>query len=458
MDYSPLEIIQNFYSLIDLQSKSNFSRINKAYYARLNPALYLEYPSKATIGCSYPSNESNIKFVDHILKLDKSILMTNINDNPETLDLMQINNFIMAKKTIDFSKLLVDTNTELKFSGIESYGHNFYFTIYCKKTKAAMFFVKMCPYPKYRGFVNINNLFRPQNVELWMIKLLTNNFVAKPQDDPTERSSKYLSCSIVSPIATFNTDTKMFIDAVKYDINYYDRRRSKYKYFIGDFHAGLCENVVSILLGELRGNRLVDYFYENYGKMLLRDWTVLIFQILYTLAVIHQKYPEFRHNKLDYDSIRVIQTTSKISLRLGDKVSAYCYNLDNVKFHIPNINLQTKIYDFNLSSIDSIENLSTKINRLYHYGVTTGKNKYYDMHYYFSGLIKFHYHCLKLCEVMPIKIVEFIDRIVPADYRVGDKLKAHNGRLSLIDPTEYTTPYKVLMEDPLFEKYRFTNL
>ena len=52
---------------------------------------------------------------------------------------------------------------------------------------------------------------------------------------------------------------------------------------------------------------------------------------------------------------------------------------------------------------------------------------------------------------VPIEIKDFINRVVPDNYKTGEDI-SERGRL-LID-TEYTTPDILLKTDPLFDKYR----
>ena len=59
-----------------------------------------------------------------------------------------------------------------------------------------------------------------------------------------------------------------------------------------------------ILISEwANGGDLLDFLRRNYKKLDLLHWKVIIFQILFTLAVIQKKYPGFRHNDLKANNI-----------------------------------------------------------------------------------------------------------------------------------------------------------
>jgi hypothetical protein len=48
---------------------------------------------------------------------------------------------------------------------------------------------------------------------------------------------------------------------------------------------------------------LLEYLEENIKKFGELEYTVLLFQVLHTLAIIQEKYPTFRHNYLELDII-----------------------------------------------------------------------------------------------------------------------------------------------------------
>ena len=135
------------------------------------------------------------------------------------------------------------------------------------------------------------------------------------------------------------------------------------------------------------------------------------------------------------------------------KTKIYGYYLDKFKFTIPDIDIQIKIWDFDFASVDGyIEN--NKVNSAWanKINVTKIENKYYDMHYFFNTLISKRFFKEFYDGGAPKEIVEFIHRVIPEEFRHGGKYVNKKGRIQINN--EYLTPYKVLVEDPLFDEYR----
>ncbi len=112
------------------------------------------------------------------------------------------------------------------------------------------------------------------------------------------------------------------------------------------------------------------------------------------------------------------------------------------------------IWDFDFACIPEIvpnlkveEEWTTKIN------INPEKNRYYDLHYFFNTLQKKAFFPQILTEPeIPTEIKEFVQRVVPKRYTSNDKYVANKGRI--LCKKEYTTPDKLLREDPLFKEFR----
>lgn len=165
---------------------------------------------------------------------------------------------------------------------------------------------------------------------------------------------------------------------------------------------------VFITVKELQQYNTLTYFLNNNDS--IREWTVVIFQLLFTLAQIHHKYPGFIHGSLSCDNILAIPRYVNVP-----NTCRYRYSICGYNFYIPNINMQIAITNFD--------------------DATTGENnksidQYYDLYIFFNGLKQIS---------MPEKIRSFIDRTMP----------------SKILKLRYATPREIILNDPLFEKYRF---
>lgn len=373
--------------------------------------------------------ESRIEFVKTVLdgnKLKPFVDFDNL--NTETSRSTKMN-----KKIMDAKELFVSMNVELKYLKSGTTGHTF--KAISKDDRNRAFAVKVCAYPKdeYGG---INNLGRPENAELRMLKLLSYFVVNK------------CTPHFVLPIGTFNTSISNFIKVPRRIINLDEQKNEMYRKFVNRYQRGELEDFVSVLISEwCNGGDLLDYIRKNYQNMTLKEWKIILFQILFTLAKVQQIYPSFRHNDLKANNILVQLTEINSSNR-----KVYGYNIDKYKYYIPNINLQIKIWDFDFACIDGIiENNKVNSEWANSINISKVKNRYYDMHYFFNTLIRLFPQFYN--GGVPREIVEFIHRIVPEKYRDNPDYVHKKGRIKI--NIEYTTPYDVITMDKLFEKYRY---
>ena len=377
--------------------------------------------------------ESRIQFVRNIL--DGNLLRPMIDfDNCDT---ETATNTRLNKKILDARNLFLSMNVKLRYLKSGTTGHTF--KAISKFDRNVAFAVKVCAYPK-DDYGGMNNLGRPENAELRMLKLLSYFVIKK------------CTPHFVLPIGTFNTSITNFIKVPGNIIDLNDEKNEMYKKFIERYHEGEFEDFVSVLISEwCNGGDLLDYIRKNYSTMTLKHWIVIIFQILFTLALIHQKYPAFRHNDMKANNI-LVQLTD---IKKNQPNCRYRYNINDIKFIIPNINIQIKIWDYDFACIDgTIENNKVNSDWTKKINITKKQNKYYDMHYFFNTLISKRFFPQFYEGGAPPEIVEFIHRVVPEKYRNGSKYVNKKGRIQV--DHEYTTPNKVIMEDPLFDKYRFS--
>ena len=376
--------------------------------------------------------ESRIEFVKNILDGNKLKPMIDF----DNFDTEAATNRRLNKKIMDVKELFNSMNVKLRYLKSGTTGHTF--KAISKTDKNVAFAVKVCAYPK-DDYGGINNSARPENAELRMLKLLSYYVVNKHTPH------------FVLPIGTFNTSITHFVKVPEKFIDLNDEKNEMYKKFIERYHEGEFEDFVSVLISEwCNGGDLLDYIRKNYMFMTLKHWVVIIFQILFTLARIHQNYPAFRHNDMKANNILVQLTDIK-----GNRPDCrYCYTINDTKFYIPNVNIQIKIWDFDFSCIDGlISNAKVDSDWTKKLNITKKENKYYDMHYFFNTLISKRFFPQFYDGGAPDEIVDFVHRIIPEKYRNGSKNVNKKGRIQV--DTEFTTPYKVIIEDPLFEKYRF---
>mgnify|MGYP006084954953 CR=1 FL=1 len=339
---------------------------------------------------------------------------------------------VLNKELLDFNDVIRQIGGKLVYIKSGTTGHIFK-GLDPDNISFSNYAVKVSAYPKKGNYGKQNDISRPENAELMMLKVLSY-FVVNNQTP-----------HIVLPIGTFNSKIEPFLNLEKDGIVEND----KYTKFIKKYQQNELHDEVSILISEwANGGDLLEYIRKKHNNIDPLIWKVTIFQLLSVLTIIQTKYPKFRHNDLKANNI-LLHNIGKLK-----KNNLFKYKINGCTYIIPNIGFQIKIWDFDFACINGIVNNSkvsaewtNKIN------VNTKRNRYYDVHYFFSTLTKKGF-CPQFWDSPFIdkSIKDFVKRIIPKKYRSGD-LISKRGRLLVND--EYTTPDKILKEDPLFEEFRY---
>jgi len=354
---------------------------------------------------------------------------------------------VMGKQFImKFDKQIHELGGKIQYIKSGSSGHTFKGTTYDKdgKTELYNYAIKVVAYP-LETYGNINDIKRPENAELMMLRVLANLVVNSQTPH------------VVLPIGTFNTNIKDFIKASKQKCI----EEKKYKQFINRYHQMEFHDKVSVLISEwANGGDLLEYLKSNYKTMKFIDWVVIFFQIICVLSVIQNKYPAFRHNDLKANNILV----QKIDVLKDENnnISKYNYfkyevNLDgqNYIYKVLNTGIQIKLWDFDFACIPGIvDNEKVNADWTKKINVKPEQNRYYDIHYFFNTLTKkgFFPEFWNASEIHP-RIKQFIKDIIPDKYSKTDKnIVSDRGRL-LVN-VEYTNPKDILIHHKLFNCLR----
>lgn len=335
---------------------------------------------------------------------------------------------VLNKKTYNFNKIITNIGGKLLYIKSGTTGHTFK-GIYGDKTYA----VKIVGYPKKEKYGDMNDVKRPENAELLIIRLLSY-FVINRQTP-----------HIVLPIGTFNTKINVFMKIAQNRIV----KNKKYDAFYEKCKNNEFYDDVSVLISEwANGGDLMDYIRKNYEDFSNRHWRVIFFQILSVLAVIQKKYEAFRHNDLKPNNILVQQITSSENTN-----NKFKYEINDQIYVVPNIGIQIKIWDFDFATIPGIvDNAKVEAKWTNRINVKPKKNRYYDVHYFFNTLTKNGFFPEFFdSEYVPKATKEFVNRIVPSKYKSG-KYVTKRGRIKVNN--EYTTPDKILKTDIYFNKIR----
>jgi hypothetical protein len=344
--------------------------------------------------------------------------------------------YILDKRIHDFYKIISKIGGKLIYIKSGTSGHTFKGVFKNNDKEVNTYAVKVVAYPKKEKYGDINDIRRPENAELLMIKVLSY-FVVNKQTP-----------HVILPIGTFNTCIKPFLSLIEDDV--VDNDNKKYKQFLEKYKKKGYHDQVSILMSEWANKGdLLDFIRRHYTKLTLIHWKVFLFQIISTLAVIQSKFPSFRHNDLKANNILVHKDKE------SKKNVVFRYTVNNRKYVIPNIGYQIKLWDFDFACIPGIvENKKVNAKWTNNINVIPKKNRYYDIHYFLNTLIKRGFFPqFNTSKSIPEEVKEFVYRIVPEKYRKPKKgVIAERGRI-LLD-TEYTTPNKILKHDKFFEEFR----
>jgi len=351
----------------------------------------------------------------------------NVSDKIDTKD-------VLKKKNLDFSDVMNKIGGKLVYVKSGSTGHTFR-GFNPQNINDPHFAVKIVGYPKRENYGMYDDVRRPENAELNMLKVLSY-FVINNQTP-----------HLVLPIGTFNTDINPFLSLSDQGVV----NDKKYSQFINRYKKGELYDKVSILISEWAdGGDLLEYIKKNKDTLTVKEWRVIFFQILSALSVIQSKYPGFRHNDLKANNILI----QKIGSR--NRNNKFKYKINNKTYVIPNIGIQVKIWDFDFACIKGIVD-NTKVDAKWtdKININSKMNRYYDLHYFFNTLTrKGFFPEFWKSKSVPKAVKEFVRRIIPEKYTVGENI-AERGRILIND--EYTYADKILKEDEFFNVLRPEN-
>lgn len=193
----------------------------------------------------------------------------------------------------------------------------------------------LTPEQKYEIY-GISNNEIPQNSEIKMIYTLQELVLSKQTPH------------INLPIMFFQCNLK---DLLK------NPSKKEQKILKGEDHFSNTD-LANVLISEWCTGGALDSYIEDHLKLFSKSsiyFDVLFFQLLSMLTTIHRTYPSFRHNDLHLGNLLVekIPPTDKY----------YLYQVKNItnpkkytNYVIPNLNFQIRLWDYDLSTIDTVVN------------------------------------------------------------------------------------------------------
>ncbi len=188
-------------------------------------------------------------------------------------------------------------------------------------------------------------------------------------------------------------------------------------------------------------------------------YMVILFQVIYTLSAIQKFFPHFRHNDLHLKNILLVTTpvTPVINKSSSSSSSSYYqYIIDDQIFMIPDIGVQVRIADFDMSCIAGIIPNNKVIDLINYeepkykmkFGISDLPNQYYD-------LFTFCLHLYRQIDSYNISVhpdvIECIKRIIRVP-RPSAWVQSAGGRL--LSHYEKCTPINVLREYKEWDAFR----
>lgn len=365
-------------------------------------------------------------------------------------------NQVFDKKTLNFVSALRKFGDNLIYVKSGTTGHTFKGISIPDSSRPEMvinFAIKVVAYTKDseddikkgNGYGPITNPARPENAELMMLKVLSY-FVIK-------RHTPH----IILPITTFNAKIQTLIELERKGL-IESRRFSDFvsAYYQDQFH----ENVSVVIEEWADGGDLLQFLRDNYRTLTTKQWRVIFFQVISTIAIIQSRYPSFRHNDLKANNILLQNITETSS------DTTFINIIENIRFYVPNIGIRCKICDFDFACIPGIvENQKVELNWTSRINVKPEEHRYYDVHYFFNTLTKLFLKNFFSSDkdglpFVPDEVTDFVKRVIPAQLRSGEFI-SKNGRLLLgqnklnkLRYLLYKTPFEILEKDPFFAKMR----
>ena len=172
--------------------------------------------------------------------------------------------------------------------------------------------------------------------------------------------------------------------------------------------------------------RLLGKYSDKLRKL---HYRVILFQVIWTLAELHKKFPSFRHNDLHLDNVFIDdRVTTKGSIRYG-------------AFTVPNIGMNAVLGDFGFANMqaDGFRNPKVQSGEYkYDYGIAVDNHPMYDIHFFLNDL-----HMTSNDE----KVKQFIKRHFPADYLTSSSPVVDKNRLRYgVDHSRLPTFDKLLSD------------
>lgn len=178
------------------------------------------------------------------------------------------------------------------------------------------------------------------------------------------------------------------------------------------------------------------------GGLTSHQWRSVLWQVLYTLAVLNKAMPDFRHNDLHLGNMLLQDTETTPQ-------SCWRYDFEGRTYHVHNTGLSPRIFDFDWASADCLPNgKMQRVSQSPNFPRMKGP-PVFDVHYMLN--------CVHSYSSTPKQVKQFIRSVYPAELLKGDNQWTCKRRLTrgAVDHFGEKLPTPAsLMRHEWFETYR----
>ena len=246
--------------------------------------------------------------------------------------------------------------------------------------------------------------YNPANVEIEIIKLLTEKIVLTGKSPHIVSYYDSVRCADITPIFQENPFLRVAL-------------RNKE-----------IEPFVNILLAEFISSGSIDDFIKKTASHYsapkrLKILKAFIWQVLYTLDVAQHMF-QFMHNDLHLGNVLIDKVNASVSKRAYFK-----YTTRGQTFYIPNCGFIPKIWDFDFSQTADIKNSKNYTKHYQSYGIDGIFDSAYDWHFFLQ--------LIATSGETPREIVQFVKSIIPPQLRGADQYTRNQFGMKIFHTHKY---------------------
>ena len=214
------------------------------------------------------------------------------------------------------------------------------------------------------------------------------------------------------------------------------------------------------------------------------DWKIMCFQLMYTMAVIQDRIPDWRHNDMSPRNVLV----QRLNVTEEDRGNGYLYQWMDQWYYLPVADFSLRLWDFDFANSSLLPNYKVATPKktgsgvdlhFPEYGIIPDACPQYDLHFLWNYLTHYYQtHFRSIPSSVQQLIQEWLPEPVAGVRKPGSDLLTEEGRLTqwaqisrsglakvqtrVLDHTtgEHTIPYTQLTAEyqlthhPIFQEFR----